>query len=455
MGSVEGEIEAVFCLPAKARYLSGKTAFSLDKKRQAPGRWRTFALKAFMKILRAYKTRLSPNKTQVGLFRQYAGTARLIYNWALADRIARYEAGEPTNYFDQKKRFNAIKREQYPWIAEIPYIIQESAFRNLDAAYKNFFRRVKQGEKPGFPKFKSKHKGLGGFTFRAHVTVEKKRIKLPVIGWIKLAEFGYLPTDRAVHSATVSHWGEYWLISVLVEEEKPEPEPAKGEPLGIDVGIKSLAVCSDGTTFDNPKTLYKFEKRLARLQRELSRRKLGGHNREKTRRKIARLYYKISCIRSTTLHTISRYVTAKTKPRVVVMENLNVKGMMQNKHLSKALSDVALGELKLQYKAGWNGIEFIQAGRWFPSSKICSKCGSKKDVLQLSERIYRCAACGAVIDRDYNAAQNLASLAFSSEEGRNTPGLPWGVGVQEGPTVNQEGRKTVADCEVRASLNDG
>lgn len=412
-----------------------------------------------MKILRAYKTRLTPNTAQAALFRQYAGAARFVYNWALADRIERYEAGKPTNYYEQKKRFNGLKRELCPWIVDIPYIIQESAFRNLDAAYKNFFRRVKQGtEEKGFPKFKSKHRGLGSFTFRSAVHVEEKRIRLPIIGWIKLAEYGYLPTSgMKVLTATVSERGGYWLVSVQVEEELPEPTPATGEPLGIDMGLKTLAVCSDGQTFENPKALVKYEKKLKRLQRELARRKKGGKNRAKTRLKIARMHYKIACIRSTTLHTISRYATAITKPRVVVMEDLNVKGMLQNRHLSKAISDVGFGELRrqVQYKAAWNGVEFVLADRWFPSSKMCSKCGSKKDVLKLSERIYRCASCGNVMDRDQNAAANLASLAFSSKEPASGGGLPGELARTNGVTMNQEGRKTAADREVRASSNVG
>jgi putative transposase len=404
--------------------------------------------------LRAYKTRLSPNKAQRALFVQYAGAARFVYNWALADRIEKYKAGAPSNYYEQKKRFNSIKREQFPWIIEIPSAIQQEAFRNLDVAYKNFFRRVKQGAEPGFPKFKSKHRGLGSFSFRGSIHVEAQRVKLPVIGWIKLAERGYCPVAGVrILKATVSERGGYWLISIQVEQEAESPQPASGEPMGVDVGLKHLAVCSDGSVFDNPKTLYVYERKLARLQRELSRRTKGGSNWKKTKIKVARLHYRVSCIRATTLHTVSRYVTAKTKPRMVVMENLNVKGMMKNGRLSKALSDVALGELRRQveYKAKWSGVEFVLADRWFPSSKTCSNCGNKKDVLKLSERIYRCAACGTVIDRDYNAAVNLASLAFSQSEPANGGGLPGELACNNGVTVSQEGRKTAASREAGAS----
>lgn len=380
-----------------------------------------------MKIIRGYKTRLSPNKRQAELLLRYAGTARFVYNWALADRIEKYKAGTPTTRYAQIKHFNSIKRDLYPWITEMPYVVTQEAFAHLDAAYKNFFRRVKKGEEPGFPKFKSKHRGITSFSFRGSIRVEKTRIKLPIIGWIKLGQAGYLPeSDVKILKATVSSRAGYWFVSMQVEQEIDEPKPATAPAIGIDVGLKSLAVCSNGKVFDNPKTLYMHEKKLARMQRELSRRKKGGKNWEKTRAKIARLHYKIASIRSTTLHEVSCYVTAKARPRAVVMEDLNVSGMLKNGHLSKAIQDASFGELRrqIEYKASWNGIEFILAGRWFPSSKTCSRCGSRKDVLKLSERIYRCAACGVIIDRDYNAAQNLASLAFSQSEPANGGGLP-------------------------------
>jgi putative transposase len=379
-----------------------------------------------MKILRAYKTRLVLNKHQHAMFVQYAGAARFVFNWGLADRIQKYKDGVPVNYYEQKKRFNALKAEEIPWIKDIPYKIQAEAFKNLDLAYQNFFRRVKKGDdKAGFPKFKSRKNGLGSFTFRDCIHIKSSRIKLPVIGWLKLAEKNYLPTQGVkILKATVSHRGEYWLISLQVEQDVPDPKTPTGDPIGIDVGLKSLAVMSDGKTFDNPKTLYVYEKKLARLNRELSRRKLGGQNRDKTKKKISRLHYKIACIRSTTLHCASRYATAIAKPSVIVLEDLNVKGMMQNRHLSKALADASISELQRQveYKAAWNGIEIVKADRWYPSSKTCSACGSKKAVLKLSERIYKCETCGAIIDRDYNAALNLASLVRC--EPVNGGGLP-------------------------------
>ena len=192
----------------------------------------------------------------------------------------------------------------------------------------------------------------------------------------------------------------------------PDPEPGQGEPLGVDFGIKTLAYCSDGTTFENPKALANGERKLKRLQREFARRKRGGKNREKTKRKIAKCHAKIANIRKHALHNVSYHVTAKTKPSTVVVEDLNVKGMMANHCLAKAIADVSFGELRrqIEYKGHWFGVDVVTAGRFYPSSKTCSGCGSVKPLLKLSERKFVCEKCGMVIDRDLNAAKNLASL---------------------------------------------
>lgn len=366
-----------------------------------------------MKIQRAYKTELDPNNKQRTFFVRCAGAARFVYNWGLADRIEQYKAGTPTNFYAQTKRFNAEKDTFAPWIREIPYVVTLYAFYNLDRAYKNFFRRVKNGETPGFPKFKSKKRGLGGFTFNSSIHIESQRIKLPKIGWIRLKEGDFLPVGCKPNTATITERAGRWYVSIQVEVETPDPKPSNNPPLGVDVGIKSLAVCSDGKTFENPKGVYKLDRKLSRLQREFSRRKPGSNNRNKTRIKLAACHAKIADTRKHALHQVSHYVTVETKPRVVVIENLNVKGMTKNHHIARAVSDAAIGEMhrQIEYKAGWNGIEVIKADRFYPSSKTCSHCGSVKPVLKLSERLFACSDCGAEIDRDLNAAINLASLA--------------------------------------------
>lgn len=365
-------------------------------------------------IKRAYKTKLDLNNEQRSYFVGCAGVSRFVYNWALADRKTMFEAGGKPNIYEQKKRFNSLKHEQFPWLTEYPYVIVQEAFDDLDTAYQNFFRRVKGGaEKAGFPKFKSRHTSSMSFRVRGSVTIKDDSIKLPKVGWVRLAEKGYIPTQGyKLLFATISEKAGDWFASVQVEKEIVDVHPIGGV-IGVDMGIKSLAVCSDGTTFDNPKALGKEEKKLARLQRELSRRVKGSKNRLKTKAKISKLYRKIVDTRKHTLHNISRHVTAKTMPKTVVIEDLNVKGMMANHKLAKAVADASMSEMRrqIEYKSAWNNIEIKIADRWYPSSKTCSNCGNVKDTLTLGERVYTCDCCGFSIDRDLNAALNLAALA--------------------------------------------
>lgn len=366
-------------------------------------------------ILRAYRTELDPNKEQRQTFVKCCGAARYVYNWALNDRIERYKTGTSTNLYEQKRRFNGIKDELCPWVRELPYTLTESAFANLDRAYQNFFRRVKGGaEQKGFPKFKSRKNGLGSFTLRGCIHIDEAQIKLPVIGWVRLKEHGYLPRGGVkILSANVSERAGRWFVSLQVEQEQDTPEAAQGKPIGVDLGITTLATCSDGAVFDNQRALGRYEARLKRLNRELSRRKKGGRNREKTKRQIARVHYRVTNIRTNAIHQATHYLTAKSQPSVLVIEDLNVAGMLKNGSLSKAIADASFYEFRrqLEYKCNWYGVDLLIAGRFFPSSKKCSSCGSVKPLLRLSERRFVCETCGVVIERDLNAALNLAALA--------------------------------------------
>jgi len=388
-----------------------------------------------MLITRAYKTRLVVNNRQASYLGRCAGAARFVYNWALADRKQRYETEAlSTNKFEQKRRFNGLKHEQFPWLADVPYTIVEQVFENIDRAFTNFFRRVKAGEKPGYPRFKSRHKSTPAFTLRGAIHVERDRIQLPRIGWLRLAERDYLPIDGCkVLSANISEQAGQWYVCLQVEQDIPDPEPPTGDPLGVDVGLKVRAAISDGAVFDNQRPLDKAQRKLARLQRELSRRKIGSANRAKTKAKVARMHKRVADIRRHNQHQVSRYVVDKG-PRAVVIEDLNVKGMQKNHCLARSVADSGMGELRrqIEYKAAWAGIEVIKADRWYPSTKTCSACGAIKEVT-LDERVYRCPECGLVIDRDLNAARNLAALANPENAG----GLP-GELQRLGCTVNQE-----------------
>ena len=391
-----------------------------------------------MKLKRAYKTELDPNNKQQTMLRKCAGTARFVYNWGLAEWKRQYEAGEKPSRYGLCKQFNSVKDKEHPWIREIPYAVTESAFYNLGFAFKNFFRRIKNGnEKPGYPRFKKKGHD-DSFQIRS-TRIEHDQVRLTHIGWVRLKERGYIPmTDSGAKFgvyATVSRRAGRWFISVQVEEEIPEPNNGSMFILGVDFGLKALAVCSDGTIFENPRALRQEERKLQRLSKELSRRKRGGQNWKKTKRKIQCCHARIANIRAHALHQVSHHVTAKAKPGTVVLEDLNVSGMLQNRRLSKAISDVGFAELRrqIEYKAAWHGVEVVIADRFYPSSKKCSECGAVKPLLKLSERKYVCEACGAVIDRDLNAALNLAALA----EPQNMRGLPVEL-APLGATVNQE-----------------
>jgi len=367
-----------------------------------------------MKILRAYKTELNPNNKQRTAFLQHAGAARFVYNWGLADRIERYERGEKTNMYEQKKRFNALKHEQFPWLCQIAYEVVSEAFRNLDTAYTNFFRRIKNGDaKKGFPKFKSRKNGIGSFTLRGCIHLASDSIKLPRIGWVRLKEHDYIPTDGIkILSVSISEKAKRWYASVQCEQDIPDIV-ATGPVIGVDLGVKSLAVCSNGKVFENPKALAYHEAKLKRLQRKLCRQQKGSQNRAKTKQRIAKLHARIANIRRDAIHNATHYLTATTKPSVVVIEDLNVSGMLKNHSLAKAIADAGFAEFRrqLEYKAHWYGIDLVIADRFYPSSKTCSECGSVKPLLRLSERTFVCEKCGVVIDRDFNASVNLANLA--------------------------------------------
>lgn len=374
-----------------------------------------------MLINRAYKTELDPNNKQKSCFRKCAGAARFVYNWGLRDRIERYERGEKTNMYEQKKRFNALKKTEYTWICDVPYELQSEAFSHLDKAYQNFFRRLKSGEKPGFPNFK-KRGVRESFTLRGSVYIAEGKIKLPIIGWVNLKEKGYIPVEGIkILSVNISERAGRWYASIQCQQEIPDPVQPTGDPIGVDVGIKSLAVLSDGTTFENPKVLKYAEKKLATLQRELSRRVKGSANREKTKQKIAKLHAQIANMRKHALHNVSHAIVEK-QPSKIIIEDLNVKGMLKNKSLSKSISDASMSELhrQIEYKAKWARIDVIKSDRWFASSKTCSNCGRKKETLSLSERVFTCDNCGISLDRDHNAALNLVALGT----GRNAPFVP-------------------------------
>jgi putative transposase len=382
-----------------------------------------------MLIQRAYKSELDLNNEQITACRKHAGAARWAYNWGLARKQEAYQAtGTSPSAIDLHRELNALKPTTMPWMYEVSKCAPQEALRNLDSAFTHFFRRSKlkrQGKlrgKLGYPKRKTRKRGLGRFRLTGSIVVFPDAIQLPRLGRLRLKERGYLPTGSVrILSATVGEQAGHWYASVLVEQEQVVPVNT-GPVVGVDLGVKKLATVSDGTDVPNPRYLRHCLKKVKRLQRAVSRRRKGSHNRQKAVCKLARLHRRVAHQRADTLHQLTSRL-AKTKS-VVVIEDLNVSGMLRNHHLAQAIGDVGFGEFRRQltYKAAWYGCHVLVASRWEPSSKTCSGCGWVDDDLALADRTFRCEQCSLVVDRDLNAAMNLAKLAGSSSDSQNACG---------------------------------
>ena len=385
-----------------------------------------------MKTLRAFRTELDLNDTQRTLCARHAGAARFAYNWGLERKLAAYKAGEkvPTA-IDLHRELNRLKKTELPWLYEVSKCAPQEALRNLDRAYAGFFRRMRERKagakvKAGFPRFKAKKRGLGSFRLTGAIHVFEDAIQLPRLGRLRLKERGYLPVVGVkVLSATVSERAGRWFVSLQVEVELPDPPPQgeRTEVVGVDLGVTKLATLSDGVTIDNPKALRTNLRKVKRLQRTVSRRQKGGANRRKAVQQLARAHLRVANIRQNALHQVTSAL-AKTKS-VVVLEDLNVGGMLRNHRLAQAIADVGFAEFRRQltYKGQWYGCAVVVADPFFPSTKRCSRCGSVKEQMGLGTRIYVCDRCGLTIDRDLNAALNLEQLATGSSSASRTPGV--------------------------------
>lgn len=371
--------------------------------------------------LRAYKTELDPNNKQVSLLLGYSGMRRYAWNWAL-ERIKNREL--PPNAIQLHKAWNEWKKDNLPWWSEYSKAAPQEAFRDLQQAFSRFFNGLKgKGPKVGYPKFKNKRVSKKSFRLTGSIHIEENRIKIPRIGWLRLKEKGYIPERAKVASLTISERAGKWFVSALCHHDQQEPPLFQGgEVIGVDLGSKVLAFTSDERRFENPKAYRKLEKQLAKLQRRMSRQQKGSHRRERTRKRIAKLHYRIACIRADSTHKATTEIARTKQLSVVVLEDLNVKGMVKNRCLAKTIQDAAWGEFKRQvgYKSKWNGFEMALAPRFFPSSKTCSGCGNVRKELTLDERTYICSECGLVIDRDLNAAINLREGYMSSSTGSSS-----------------------------------
>ena len=372
----------------------------------------------------SYKTEINPTQAQIQKINQTIGTCRYIYNFYLATQKERYKHGEKLqSAMDFSKWLNndyLPRHEELAWIKEVSSKSVKQSITNAYGAYQRFFKKQSK-----FPRFKKKGKSDVKMYFvktdaKAVIYCERHRIKIPTLGWVRLKEKGYIPTTKSgliIRSGTVSEKAGRYYVSVLVDVPQKEIEKPTNQGIGIDLGIKDLAICSDKQVFANinkSKEVKRLEKKLKREQRSLSRmyenKKKGKStqkNIQKQKRKVQRIYHRLDNIRTDYINkTIAEIV--KTKPSYITIENLNISGMMKNRHLSKAISQQKLYEFrtKLTNKCHQNNIELRIVDRWFPSSKICNCCGNIKKDLKLSDRTYICT-CGYVADRDYNASLNL------------------------------------------------
>jgi putative transposase len=365
-------------------------------------------------LIRAHLIRLNPTPQQALYFRKAAGTARFVYNWGLREiKRALNEGRQPESSLDLKARFNAIKRETFPWVYDVTKCAVEGAFRNLSAALANFFaskRGQRKGKQIGFPKLKRKKRGRGSFYLaNDKFSLNGHWLLVPKLGRVNMTE--PLRLAGTILGATIRERGGWWWVSIQVDVSR-EPPVHQGHAIGVDVGIKELAVDSDGERFENQKPLHQAIKTVRRIQRTVSRRTKGSKNHAKAVLKLSRTYYRVACLRADSLHKLTTHLARKAA--LIGIENLNVAGMLKNRRLSQALSDVSLGQLhrQLRYKAEWYGGQVIAIDRFFPSSRIHHGCGGYKEDLALADRVWRCPACGQQVDRDLNAARNIRDQAL-------------------------------------------
>jgi putative transposase len=356
------------------------------------------------------KTELELNNKQRTLMAQHAGCSRFAWNWgvALTKEILDHNQANPQNEqkfpsaIDLHKKFVAEVKSVNPWLYESSKCPPQQALRDLRVAWDRCFKKI---AKP--PRFKKK--GVkDGFYLEGSIRVESNRIKLPIIGWVKTYE--RLPTGQ-IKNVRITRKADRWFVAFRTEVEI-EKTPKIRENIGVDLGVKSLAVCSDGTVFKNPKAYRRLKRKLAHLQRAVSRKVKGSHNRKKALVQLSRLHYRISCIRKDAIHKLTSWLAKNHS--AIVLENLNVSGLLRNHRLANAIADAGFYECRrqLEYKTQLYGSRLIIADRWFPSSQLCSNCGNRQK-MPLKERVYRCT-CGLEIDRDLNASLNLEALAVSS-----------------------------------------
>ena len=385
-------------------------------------------------MIKTIKVMLLPNNKQKTKLLECTGIARFTYNWALGYEKTNYENGNSfLSHYELRRIFTELKKQpEYAWLNNYSNNITKQAIKDACIAYQKFFKGITR-----FPKFKSKRKSKPSFYAdtskiiftSTHVKLEKlttsQKKNKQKFNLVKLAEHNRIPVGVKYSNPRITFDGLNWWISVGVDYEKSQEKPTN-QGIGIDIGIKDLAVCSDRNVYPNinkTKKVKKLKKKKRRLQRRVSNKysknKKGGsyyktRNIIKSEIKLLKLNHRLTNINHNYLHSVTSEIINR-KPKFIVLEDLNVKGMMKNRHLSRAVQEQCFYEFyrQIEYKCHWHNIKFVIADRYYPSSKMCSCCGNIKKDLKLSDRVYHCSVCGLTIDRDFQASINLMNYRLA------------------------------------------
>jgi putative transposase len=370
-------------------------------------------------MIKSYRFRIYPNKKQEHQFYKEFVASKFVYNYYLDKSIKYYkenknnENKKSLNFYDWCKDLTLIKREENnKWLCDVSNVVLQQTLKDLSLAYKNFFRNIKKGITLGFPNFKKFNSSVRYSNISCKYSRDNHKIKILKVGWIKIVD--YVPAYGKLMNITITEKNDgKWFASICVEQkDKIFIQNKIKKQIGIDVGIKSFLVDSDGNKIDNPKLLEKSENKLKKAQRQLSKKKIGSNNRRKQRLILAKIHSKIANQRKNFLNQLSTKMTKENT--LIAREGLVVKNMIKNHCLAKSISSASWSEFfrMLEYKGNWYGCNVIKIGRFEPSSKKCNNCGYIKKDLTLSDREWECQNCHKILDRDTNAAKNILDIGL-------------------------------------------